>query len=195
MTATHLTPVHIMLDIETMGTRPGAAIVSIGACTFGDGSIWRGQRRQFQATISLDGQQERGLHLDPATVTWWLGQSDAARAALTAGSPVHLGSALFQLNAFVGAARDVNGEGAPVRIWGNGANFDPPVIEAAYHACMLAPPWRYRDVRCLRTLLDLAGLDMKAYSRGTLHDALDDAMSQADAAEAAFARLKGGGGA
>jgi hypothetical protein len=189
MTTTDLTPVHIMLDIETMGTRPGAAIVAIGACTFGDGLNWV-RRRQFRATITLDGQQQRGLHLDEATVTWWLRQSDAARQALTMEGGVQLGTALFQFNDFVNAARDVNGEQSPVRMWGNGANFDPPVIEAAYRACMIKPAWGFRDARCLRTLLDLAQVDMKAFRHGTAHDALDDAMSQAFAAEAAFATLK-----
>jgi hypothetical protein len=178
-----------MVDIETLGTRPGAAIASIGACAFGDG-LRREYRKQFRVRVELVGQDALGLHLDPETVTWWLQQSDQARAALTRDfGRVVLPTALLWLTAFIQEARVA--QSRPLEVWANGANFDTVLLEAAYRACGLTAPWEFRQVRCHRTLLKLADLDGKAFATGLAHDALDDAMAQADAAEAALARLAG----
>jgi hypothetical protein len=180
-----MTPVHVMLDIETLGTRPGAMIASIGACTFGDGK----PRKQFRARCRIDGQEKLGLHIEPDTVLWWLEQDHEARVALTAESgKMSLEAALCELREFLQWAQ----QGLPFsrrRVWANGANFDPVMIEAAARAAQLPPLWSYRDVRCHRTLLDLAGVDGKEYRPTVAHDALADAMAQADAAEEAMRRL------
>lgn len=185
--ANQTTPVvHVMLDIETMGTRPGAMIASIGACTFahpGQG------RRIFRHRILLEGQDRLGLHMDPATVGWWLDQSAEARAALSQRNGASLlAVALTGFSGWLAEVRDPLwlGQPARLRIWGNGATFDVVLMEAAYRAADLLVPWGFRDARDLRTLLDLAGVDGKAFPAATLHDALSDALAQAAAAEAAL---------
>jgi hypothetical protein len=183
-----MTPVHVMLDIETLGTRPGAMIASIGACTFGDGKP-RDYRHTFHSAIKLAGQDRLGLRAEPATLDWWLQQSPDALAALTRDAQ-GIGDAIWDFRAFVDAARAA---GDKLRIWANGANFDPVMLEAVFdrmgdgeeQLC----PWSFRDVRCLRTLLDVAGVDGKQFRPTVAHDALADAMAQADAAEEAMRRL------
>jgi len=54
----------IMLDLETMGTSPTSAIVSIGAVKF---SPEGGVTDDFYARIHLPDAVDSGLTLDPAT--------------------------------------------------------------------------------------------------------------------------------
>lgn len=77
---------HCSLDLETMGTIPGSAIVAIGAVQFElDGKYMLGRR--FYRTVDLASCIEAGLTVDGDTVMWWLGQSDAARKAITNYGP------------------------------------------------------------------------------------------------------------
>ena len=70
---------HVMLDLETLGTKPGCVIRSIGAVVFTlDGVLGA----QFYANIDKQSCVDAGLTVDPATEAWWAGQSQEARDAL-----------------------------------------------------------------------------------------------------------------
>ena len=71
---------NVMVDLETMGTRPGSVIVSIGAIEFDPQSARLG--RTFYQTCSIKSAVDVGLAMDPETVTWWLQQSEGARGEL-----------------------------------------------------------------------------------------------------------------
>lgn len=43
----------IMLDLETLGTKPGSVVLSVGACTFGHGVA----RRTYHQHLDLDDQR------------------------------------------------------------------------------------------------------------------------------------------
>lgn len=180
-------PVHVMLDLETMGTAPGSMIAAIGACTF----VTDAPRQTFYARVELRGQDRLGLTIDPDTVLWWLAQDEPAREELTHPSLRRhrqpLAAALTELHNRIRWWS----EGRELRLWANGANFDPGIAETAWRACFpgTAPAWRYHEVRCVRTLLELAGVDRKAFPPRVAHHALHDALAQADAAEAAFHAL------
>ena len=66
-----------MLDLETMGKGPSAAIVTIGAVFFDPMTGELGA--EFEAHIDLRDSARFG-EIDPDTVLWWLGQSDEAIA-------------------------------------------------------------------------------------------------------------------
>ena len=61
---------------------------------------------------------------------------------------------------------------------GNGADFDLPILAAAYAAVGLSVPWKPYNGRCYRTLKNLAPV-VKLARPGTHHNALDDARTQA----------------
>mgnify|MGYP006408929027 CR=1 FL=1 len=69
---------HIMIDLETMGTRPDAPIISIGAVAFDA----NGPLDSFYAGVNLGSSVNSGAKIDASTVLWWMQQSDEARAAL-----------------------------------------------------------------------------------------------------------------
>lgn len=160
---------HVMVDLETFGSTPGSAIASIGAVAF---NLTTGELGgEFYRVIDPASCTDLGLTIDGATVLWWLGQGDSARRALTETRGIHLAVALQEFSAFwavTGAAR----------FWSHGANFDDPLLAAAYRACKVRTPWRYTESRCTRTIFELANVSPDR-GEGTHHNALDDAKAQA----------------
>jgi hypothetical protein len=173
----------IMLDLETWGTRPGCAIRAIGACVFDPNG--NGTGAEFYINVSDDSCKAAGLTQDPNTVEWWSRQSkDAQQALLIDQMP--LKDALWS---FASWFQTMGGE----RIWSHGANFDQPILEAAFVACdFVGAPWSFWNSRCSRTLLDIAQVDTRAGAsgrKGTHHKAIDDAKFQALCVQAGIKRL------
>ena len=161
----------IMLDLETMGTGPAAAIVAIGAVEFDLGTRQLGRR--FYQVVDLKSSVLEGGILDADTVCWWMKQSDAARAVFSAPAQ-HIMQALRMFGEFAGeccGAGDLN-------IWGNGAAFDNVVLASAFDRSGIQRPWAYQNDRCYRTVKALHP-EVSWERVGTAHNALDDAISQA----------------
>jgi len=76
---------HIMIDLETMGTRPDAPIIAIGAVSFDVDTDW--VWRTFYVNIDLQSAVSAGAKIDPSTVMWWMKQSDEARRLLPPANP------------------------------------------------------------------------------------------------------------
>lgn len=159
-----------MLDLETMGNGPNAAIIAVGAVMFDRRSAFQG--RGFYRQIDLRSSVNAGLKMDPDTVLWWLQQGKAARNAFkdngSAGLPLDL-----VLNDFTQWLPK-----EPI-VWGNGAAFDNVILASAYQVCNLKQPWKFWNDRCYRTIAAMHP-DQKQVQLGTHHNALDDAISQAE---------------
>ena len=155
----------IMLDLETLGNRPGSVIIAVGAARFGDDKILG----TFYENVDAKSCTDIGLRMDTDTVMWWMKQNAGARKALqAAGAPV--ATVLARFSAWVADA--------DAEVWGNGADFDCAVLGEAYAAAGIPRPWKYYNSRCYRTLKSLAR-DIKPEKEGTRHNALDDAITQA----------------
>lgn len=155
----------VMLDLETFGTKPGSAIVSIGAVKFNDNEILD----SFYERVDINSCITWGMTVDMSTILWWMGQPDEPRKEIIqAGKPI--GEVLFLFSRFV---NDENAE-----IWGNGSNFDNVLLSEAYRLNRITRPWGYQGDRCYRTLKNLYK-DIKVDREGTLHNALEDAKYQA----------------
>jgi hypothetical protein len=89
-------------------------------------------------------------------------------------------------NALIHFAEWMRGE---VNVWGNGAAFGNVILRSAYAACGLLPPWEFWNDRCYRTLKNLRP-DIKLERSGTHHNALDDAITQAEHAVVILSALK-----
>ena len=163
-----------MIDLETMSTAPDAAIVSIGAVQM---DIEKGVGSTFYRVIDLQSALDYGGRLDASTVMWWMGQSDAARAAIQGTPP------LARLAAMLRDLRQWMADIGPLderKVWGNGAGFDLPILSSASRRLgQDTPLWHHWNERCYRTLKNLFR-DCKPREReGVHHNALDDAMHQA----------------
>lgn len=162
---------HVMIDLETMGTDPNAAIVAIGAVAF---DIEGGyvDPNSFYAQVSLSSATKLGGVIDPDTVMWWLKQGDAARKELSARPGEHIVDTLEELSAWM-TFHTIN-----PTVWGNGANFDNVILRTAYQRIAMAPPWHWWNDRCYRTVKALHP-HIKLERSGTHHHALHDARTQA----------------
>ena len=167
---------NVMVDLETLGKRPGCVVLSIGAVFFDRDYTRLGSR--FSAVINSPNCLALGLHEDPDTVRWWAQQSEAARLVLDQAytSRLTLGQALEGFAAFL----QLHGATAKtVKVWGNGADFDNAILQHCYAAVGQPVPWQFWNNRCYRTLKNLLPLIQPPERVGTHHNALDDARHQA----------------
>lgn len=166
---------HVMLDLETMGTSPGSAIVAIGAVEF---SIYK-VGDPFSVSINLQSAVSAGLRIDPGTVVWWMQQSDASRAEVVSGTTA-LKDALEQFAEWLGQG--------DVCVWGDGAAFDNVLLSSAYRALRMPQPWHYTKDRCFRTMKEMFPVE-KVVS-DTPHVAAFDAVAQARQMQVIAAKYK-----
>lgn len=165
--------VEIMLDLETMGQGPRAAITQIGAVAFNTGT--RSIVGRFQRNVDLESSVRCGGEMDASTVLWWLRQSDEAREAYK-GATCHIRNALQDFREFIAPYEPVEREGLPV--WGNGASFDNVILRGAYERIEMQTPWKFWQDRCYRTVKAMN--NAVPFERvGVHHLAVDDAESQA----------------
>lgn len=171
---------HIMLDLETLGTDPGATIVAIGAVRF---DVADGLGTEFGVSVSVEDCQAEGLEIDASTLEWWLSQSADARAQLEGGCS--LGRALRDLAAFI---RETN----PDALWANSPAFDCAILRAAFDAVGRNCPWAYYIERDYRTLRETLPAWPDREQETVSHDALDDARYQAECLVYALQSLEDG---
>lgn len=188
---------HIMFDLETWGTTPGSDIRSIGAVVFdpvtGLVHHYKPNGGTFYVACS-NPDNKYPLIRDPETVRWWGDQSAEAQAAFA--NPVDLVEALRLFGEWLGVVNGgecTNMRDSPLRLWANDPHFDEAILNAAYRAVGLPVPWYYRAPRSMKTVLDLANItreEMKQFAHGTVHNALDDAISQANIVCEGYRRLR-----
>lgn len=142
---------HLMVDIESMGKKPGAPIVSIGAVFFDPASGQTGP--EFYKVISLESAMEWGGVPDASTILFWLKATPEARSEIIMDHAIPLDDALLQFKDFI-AENAANGKDT-VQVWGNGATFDNVLLEDSYARTGISCPWKYWNNRDVRTIVEL----------------------------------------
>lgn len=168
----------IMMDLETFGAGSHALIVAIGAVKFdlAKKEVYNTQAGgTFYAVINAKSAQAAGGKIDADTVIWWMKQSDAARNAIINAESKPIEEVLTDFTQWIKSA---NATG----IWGNGADFDNVILSNAYQRLGMPVPWTPWISRCYRTLKNLPNNKKVSINRasGTHHNALDDAIAQAN---------------
>lgn len=173
-----------MLDIETLGNKPGAIVLSVGCVAF-DRETGE-DKANFYTGISVIDSRKHGLHIDPETMLWWFEQSpEAQRAALLDGRRYPLKRAVEEFKSWW-----VQNQTKDNCVWCQGLDFDVPIWSRAMAAANEGPPWSFWKVRDTRTVYDLAGLDHRDVPRtGIEHNALADARHQVRCLRMALERL------
>lgn len=179
---TDRTPIHIMLDLETVSTESNAGILQIGAVTFappGIGSITT--RQTFDRRISFAILEAHGRHhISKETIQWWDKQDKELREYVFGGvySPDHAVTDFLDW-----CEERCNSDWGRIYLWGNSADFDCTIlrnfIEMYYEY-----PINFRNHRCYRTLKSLAHRSVYDHVTPNLqkHNALHDALYQANVA-------------
>ncbi len=170
---------HIVGDLETMGNTPGSVLASLGAVVFDPHGDELGD--EFYMTVDEESCLAAGLIKDPATVAWW---QEPARAEAYAALKIEPRPLVEVLTAF--SAYWVKHEGS--RFWGQGKDYDLPLLNAAYRAAGVKTPWRYNVGRDTRTAYEMGGVTVTKHE-GTHHIAIDDARTEARDVQESFRRL------
>lgn len=159
----------VMLDLETLGTRPECVILTLGAIKFDPYNI-----DSFGASLYLrfnvDEQIAIGREVQQDTLDWWAKQDSAVRnEALGDSNRATLEAATQQLNKFLVGVET---------IWAQGPVFDIVILENFYRQLGKPVPWNYWQIRDSRTLFGVHG-DPRVKGRSGHHDALADCIYQA----------------
>lgn len=168
----------VMFDLETLDTKPSAVILSLGAVKFDprqQGIDPNAERLSIR--IDIDTQSLMGRTISESTLEWWGKQSKEAQdAAFSEEGRVPLAETVEQFHKFVW-----NSE----RIWSQGS-FDVNIMEHLYTSLNKPYAWQYWQVRDSRTLFDF--VDGKL-DRTKHHDAVEDAIAQAEAVQRALRKI------
>jgi hypothetical protein len=164
----------IMLDIETLSTRPESVILTLGAVKFSPYENDVDTESGLYVRIDVDEQLEAGRHVQQETVDWWGKQTDDVRdEALGEHERTKLNNFLNQLNKFLVGAD---------AIWCQGPAFDIVILENLYRQMERPTPWQFWQIRDSRTLFSVHG-DPREKNRHGAHNALIDCYYQARAVQ------------
>jgi hypothetical protein len=172
----------IMLDLETLDTKPNCVILSIGAVRFDPKGMGIVEKLELKPTIE-DQTELYNRTIDDETIKWWATQKpEAMDAAFSEVGRMTFEECLAVLYKFCWNRRAV---------WSNGAGFDIVALETGFRQVDMAIPWPYYNARDTRTLFDIAGVSLKdkKYGTKTTHLAVEDAEHQAIVVQDAYRKL------
>lgn len=169
----------VMIDLESLGTRPDCVILTLGAVKFnpyimdepGPGLYFR---------IDVDQQTGLGRNVQEDTLNWWMNQAEDVREeAFGTDGRVKLEEMYRELNKFL-VGVDC--------IWAQGPAFDIVILENIYRQMGWPTPWQFWQIRDSRTLFSVHG-DPREKNKAGLHNALEDCVSQAKGVQQIYNRL------
>lgn len=167
---------NFMVDIETIGTTPGAAILSIGACEFEFDIAPPSPSyfNPFYVNINLLDSLFSGFRVEPETVNWWMHNSKESRLALVLDPALTVRDALVEFNKYLPNRND------DYHLWAKGPDFDLVMMAEAYKMLEMKQPWSFRNSRDVRTICWAGGVPPEPSGKLIQHNALHDAQEQAD---------------
>jgi hypothetical protein len=176
----------VMIDMETLATGTQPVMLTIGACKFdpfGD-EVKRSEMEVLYIRLDIDSQVAVGRDVNDDTIDWWGRQTpEAQEEALGDGTPDNprytLAEAMDQLYKFCWGAK---------RVWSNGSVADIIWAESAFKQVERANPWKFWEIRDVRTAFDL-GINPNM-PPVTAHNALEDAINQAIGIQNVFRTLQ-----
>ena len=174
----------VMIDLETLGTKPNSVMLTIGALRFnpwGDDSEKQlTEMDTFYRRVEVESYEGLDHNIDDATLEWWGNQNEKVRAEAFAEDDRHpLSDVLADLYKWCGGLN---------AIWANGTGFDLNIVEHFSRELIRGVAWNYWQARDARTLYALCpGLERP--KGNALHHALWDCWSQAVGVQRVFKQL------
>lgn len=168
---------HLMVDLETIAVSPRSTVLTLGAVHFNPHGNGYGDKLYLR--INIDEQDALGREVDQSTLDWWAKQDPAImEEAFSPYDRVPLADAMDQFHKFAWGCD---------AFWSHGATFDLVIIEDMLRQLNKPLPWNFWQLRDTRTLFDLGfSPDMP---KGSLHNALEDAIRQAVGVQNIYRKL------
>lgn len=161
---------HLMIDLETLGTDADCPVIAIGACFFDKNAI----HQKFYRALNVEEQIDDGRKTSGSTIKWWMGQNNAAKEVFREDAVLTQEGIEDFYQWVITYCHPKN-----VKPWGHGPTFDIVIIEHLMKMYNVKIPWSYRNVRDLRTFNEFVYDGSATERQGTYHNALDDAITQA----------------
>ena len=168
----------IMVDIETLGTDNNAVITQIGACYFDRYTGDIGEK--LSVNIEIGSCLDKGLTVTSGSIKFWLERGEKATFL---NGPTSLSRGLSKFTQFIDKK---------AIMWSH-ATFDPVILASAYKAIGQGIPYLYKNLRDIRTLVDLSGIKYekkKEEGDPKSHDALEDCLYQVEYCTKCFKALQ-----
>lgn len=170
---------HVMVDIETLDTKPTGVILSVAAVEFDPYEPNPTNRVVADFHINIRQQIAEGRTRSGDTALWWQEQSIEAQMDVLNG----------QKNAVSPhEARDIINQivqGEYSNLWANGPDFDFVLLSNFVGDKYKWPFWKHRCVRTLKNMVDVSNVVFV----GARHNALADCHYQIAQVRAAYKLL------
>jgi len=153
-------PSHVMIELQTMGTVPGCAIVAIGAVLFDPRYNVVETDRVFYTELDYNAQD--GLLIDNDSREWWSKRPNSEKLVLNGIDD--LDDQLFDFSRWLPFG--------DYKVWSNTTTFQISILEYCYRYYKMEVPWRYWNIMDGRTLLD-----MYNYKKGSLNNSITNESS------------------
>jgi hypothetical protein len=155
----------LMLDIETLGNTPGSIVFEVGAVLFDE----KGVLDTFHAFMPVAASAHRGFTIALPTLSWRADNGRSLNDIITmSGLEGSINDTMLRLAKFMDGVE---------QFWSKG-NFDYPLMARYFDSCNLNTPWKYGQVRELRTMLSEFGIVTP--KADISHNALEDALQQVE---------------
>lgn len=183
----------VVIDTETLDTQSTAVVLTISAIRFnrhGDGmgiGIEGGKLQeqgphQLHVMVNVTEQLIHGRSVSASTAKWWREQSQDAKNSVINGDTMPVAEVMDLLTDFIGDSQ----------VYCRGTDFDPPILQSLYRMVGKKAPWKYNQVRDVRTYIDALSGGTKGYleewdqpewliPHHSLHDCIRDAMQMQQA--------------
>lgn len=173
----------LMLDIETLGRRPGDGIVSIGASLFSpsnDPKVISDPKNHFYRVLNTFDLSNNGFSTEPETLKWW-----KERDIWKTLSSQFMNSTATVKSVCEDLSKFIENQSNPDKIWSNSPSFDVEMTRHMFQKVGVPFPMSYQKEMDFRTLMELAYPNREKRPRRIFeafdqqHHALGDAMEQA----------------
>lgn len=168
--------IDVSIDLETLSLRPNAVILSVGLVAFHSEMPDFKPIKQAHVFLhqGINAQLRRNRVIDGDTILWWFSQPNVTQFKRYEDDPQpDITYALHELHEFFDQIPDC-------KVWGNGSDFDVANLATLFQDFGFPVPWKYNHVRDLRTLANASKNKVTVTFTGEQHNALNDAMYQAE---------------
>lgn len=184
----------VVIDTETLDTQSSAVVLTVSAVRFNryghglniefesDGSLKPEGPDQLHVMLNVTEQLIHGRTVSASTIKWWREQSQEAQESVMHGETFNVDDVMDLLTEFIGDAQ----------VYCRGTDFDPPILASLYRMVGQKAPWKYNQVRDVRTYIDARSGGTKGYldewikpewliAHNSLHDCIRDALQMQQA--------------
>ena len=184
----------IVVDLETMGLKPGCVVTEIGAVAI-DVTMRKAVAFSFTETLDYASSTRAGFKADKKIIDWWAEQlgidgygnrkAYESQFANRWRNTRSIKKSIAEFSGFYRQVVEAAGDEKRVFLVGNDIDFDKTILEHYYVATNTPIPWHYRAWLSLPTFVwmtdYLTGVNVKDKVRETWktsHTGLDDAKQE-----------------